>query len=794
MKTFHSTQLLRHLFTVHAFLGEYELALKAFDSYVEIMTKGRARAAKAGDLTSDIDNDNIALRHISTVILVCCRYGSQKGSEKAFRYGIMAQQWLDQIDSKTTNETLSDGSLPAQPEDAVPRPSGLHKDSLAVAWRAIAISQATWAYYTFNTALRSDLYDKAVLNLRRSLEHYESVGTLYALARVLAQKRDIAHALEVVKRALKLTQHPRTRHHLSHNVQSEHDHLYDDLEAPLTDVDVLPLYHLLALLLSSREDLDLAVGSCDAGLSGVEDLLAGQSVTGEASRELTDRDKTLEILTNGHDASASGNAAVQELHIFAKQNILEAKMTRMALLDMMEGPEIAVNTSNELLELYTRLFGKVDLSVALQKRQGAVDPAKSKAGTVRSMKPKPVTNRLSKTHSYHGSPSVNYSRPTTANVTARTSIDNDVVPHGEEHDAYASVDPEKNNASRSTSVRKKIFSHRHKKSDGTTAEPLPTQLNTTGSLHPPSSIVNTARTSMDRPTTATTQHTAPDLAAPEHIPHNLSNSNLPAPVGHTAVQPSPQDTRLIVPPPGTTSVVNLPRPNQLQSRRFELSHLAKIWNFITGLYIDADLLADAKEASEEARRLVEALEADLAEQDSSVQHFQDPGWSGCPSLEDLWAEVYLKVTHPDPTQPLTHPLTPVPARPPLPSPQLPPRRPLELRTSPRAPARPRRRNRPPLHNPPRHVRPRHSPRALRPQPFRRPPPRAPAPRRLRPGPIAPGTLPHRGARPRLRPAGHADASGPCVGSLGRLAGACARLRGGRAGGEGQAGALVDCGA
>ncbi len=47
-KSFHSTLILRRLFQVHKALTDFELAYKALDTYIELMDRARARAAKSG--------------------------------------------------------------------------------------------------------------------------------------------------------------------------------------------------------------------------------------------------------------------------------------------------------------------------------------------------------------------------------------------------------------------------------------------------------------------------------------------------------------------------------------------------------------------------------------------------------------------------------------------------------------------------------------------------------------------------------------------------------------------------
>ncbi len=47
------------------------------------------------------------------------------------------------------------------------------------------------------------------------------------------------------------------------------------------------------------------------------------------------------------------------------QKIIEIRITELALAELVEGPEHAVNNSNDLLALYSRLFGTTLVAVAI---------------------------------------------------------------------------------------------------------------------------------------------------------------------------------------------------------------------------------------------------------------------------------------------------------------------------------------------------------------------------------------------------------------------------------------------
>jgi len=82
-KTYHSTAVLRHLFTVHVALAEFDLALLSFDSYLDLVRKGRARVLKTGHVEPALDDDATMFETISSCIAVLCRFGGKDAAEKA---------------------------------------------------------------------------------------------------------------------------------------------------------------------------------------------------------------------------------------------------------------------------------------------------------------------------------------------------------------------------------------------------------------------------------------------------------------------------------------------------------------------------------------------------------------------------------------------------------------------------------------------------------------------------------------------------------------------------------------
>ncbi|TKA75560.1 hypothetical protein B0A49_03594 [Cryomyces minteri] len=165
-KSFHSTQILRHLFTVHTSLGEFDLAFKAFDSYVEIITKGKARAEKSGEPELGLDDDDTILRMAAEAIRVLCRFGSHREAEKAVDIGTKVVKWLEQNSPAWPSSEEGDH----RGERKQPTKTKVSSKVLALAYRAIGISQAHWSRVTYDATARPAVQAEALKYLRKALD------------------------------------------------------------------------------------------------------------------------------------------------------------------------------------------------------------------------------------------------------------------------------------------------------------------------------------------------------------------------------------------------------------------------------------------------------------------------------------------------------------------------------------------------------------------------------------------------------------------------------------------------
>ncbi|GME42465.1 filamentation protein [Neofusicoccum parvum] len=214
-KSYHSTRVLRHLFIVHASLAEFDLAFKAFDSYVDIVSRGKDRAEKSGEEDPGLDDDNTILRTAAEAVRILCRFGTRKDAEKA-----------KEVDA-------------------------------------------------------------------------------------------------------------------------------DDVDY-IHERKLIPLWHLLALLLTAKSDFTTAARTCDAAFDQFDDpaVLFGNQGEAYRSEHLNNSSADLEKARSSAD-----KGLVDRMESFEKEGILQVKVTQLMLLEVVEGTTAAVDASMELLGLYKRLFG-----------------------------------------------------------------------------------------------------------------------------------------------------------------------------------------------------------------------------------------------------------------------------------------------------------------------------------------------------------------------------------------------------------------------------------------------------
>ncbi|KAF2999290.1 hypothetical protein E8E13_004319 [Curvularia kusanoi] len=611
-KTFHSTQILRYLFIVHASLAEFDLAFKAYDSYIEIVTRGKDRAEQEGTTDEGVDDDSTVLRTSAEAIRLLCRFGCRKDAEKAIEIGRNLEKWLSHHED----------TKPATGASEVPAKSALvEPTALAVAYCAIGVGQAHWARFTYNADARAGIQAKAIQFLRKAispaLEDSNNIDTLYALAVVLAETRDVVGAIKVAKRALSSAAKSQPAYS-SDGVLSSGSVTEYGRERKL-----IPLWHLLALLLTSRSEYTAAEKACEAAFAQFGDptILFGTDAGTFRSEHLKD--------AGGHNVSTAG--VVDRMGNFEKSGILQIKMTQLALIEVTDGALTAVDGCDELLALYGRLFG----SPATEKLKLEVPTA---AATPKS------SGGAMKGGIFRGRGSIRSQKDSTTSGSAPAIqvTEDGSTPHANGHHHHLphlthrhKHDDSHSKVGRSSSkLRKRSVSLSQQSVQGNgqamEAPPLPESAPNEAS----------AQSGASRPLSSTSlpgQSVESSETPLSPVAHNLPHDSPPQ--GHEQ-QPPRQDTRLPAPLPDANYIPPDPRFSKLQDRRQKVSLLVDIWIFTSRLYARAQAFEDAKEAVEEALKLVDTFETELTLEYSTAKALADKGWGGGKSVEELWADAY----------------------------------------------------------------------------------------------------------------------------------------------------------
>ncbi|QGA16829.1 hypothetical protein EYB26_004499 [Talaromyces marneffei] len=599
-KTYHSHSILRRLFHVHAALAEFDLAMKALDTYIEIVIGAKDRAEKAAEI-GHLESDEILLQTVSEGVLLLCCFGSEEEARKAKELIAILQKYIEKHITDDLNVTNGKGEEEEEEEEASRVPSHV----IALAYRAIGIGLGNWSRWTSKTEARNDIRAEAIQNLERSIApEFESeydLSSRYALALLLAESRDLDGAISHVKTALT----PRDESALSGPHQSE-------------ERDKIPLWHLLALLLSAKQEFDIAGRTCEAAF---DQLPSSVTIPGQNNRRIN-RDSN-----RYQDLSAKNKDFIQHLQGREKERIIETRMTQLALLEIMDGPEVAVNHSDNLLALFATLFEDLELDVTKEKitqleqqqqQQQHLGPPKSSAGTVRSFRGS-IFGR--KKGSKIPDRSLNASDPIPPLPNGASSIGADApmikVTSEAANNTQQNSQLEKQNGSINS-----IDASQNEKGD-VDAEAI-------------GIAISDPRISPTSPTD----------------PKESAKQSLPA-VGHTD-QPPEQNVRLPTPLRFSSPTKALARFPVLQAQKHAISVLVKVWLLISGMYRRASLFDDAVEACEEASKQVEAFEALVAAEESSARAFANPVWGVAKSTEALWADVHAEKGAILEAQSLTH--------------------------------------------------------------------------------------------------------------------------------------------
>ncbi|KAF5011272.1 hypothetical protein F66182_15380, partial [Fusarium sp. NRRL 66182] len=271
--------------------------MKALNTYVEIVVSAKDRAEKAAEI-GHLESDEILLQTVSEGVLLLCCFGSEEEARKAKELITILEKYIEKDIADDLNSTNGQG------EEASRVPSHV----IALAYRAIGIGLGNWSRWTPTTEVRNDIRAEAIENLERSIApEFESeydLSSRYAMALLLAESRDLDGAISHVKTALT----PRDGSTLSGPGPGmpELHHLGER--------DKISLWHLLALLLSAKQEFDIAGRTCEAAF---DQLPSSVTIPGHTNRHIN-RDSN-----RNQGLSAKNKDFIRHLQGREKERIIE---------------------------------------------------------------------------------------------------------------------------------------------------------------------------------------------------------------------------------------------------------------------------------------------------------------------------------------------------------------------------------------------------------------------------------------------------------------------------------------
>ncbi|KAL8825584.1 MAG: hypothetical protein Q9170_007740 [Blastenia crenularia] len=639
-RTFHSTRVLRHLFTIHTALAEFNLAAKAFDTYVELVSRGKARVEKSGESEIGLDDDGTVLRTTAAGVQMLCFYGRRKEFERAQEIALILEKWLEKIESPLGPIASADDNPADLQNEQNHQGRPVSREAFAVAYHSLGVCRAHWARLTYETSSRPQLHEKAMTSFRKALTYVpagtESAGYHYALAAILAETRDIDTAIDSAKQAIAAC----TRNGEEPIQLVDFAELQDDHMKRIS----FKSWHLLALLLSARQEFPTADVSFEAADELYSDLL-----------------ETVEP-----------QKAIERLALSEREYILELRMSRLVLSEILDGPEEAVNACGDLLELYKQFFVRGETShaqppaVAESSPNGTSSTAQTANGTAKSRRSllgrsKEAVGGLPRigNHSNHGDSRGKAQQETPRDVDVPSTPDEPAVERKYQPPLHLARQESRKLHKRHS--RKSMASDRHRRGSSPTKSSLADgSQDSTQAL--PLRIASLKRSSLDTsPGGPTVGHRRGDLAATGTAVTNTgpsdqkpSSSGIPPTTSHSThhknqnqapVFPKhPLSGSLKASPISSHLMPPLPDPiySSMHLNRHALTLLARIWLLISQLYRDAGMLVDAQGALSEAFRQAQSIEAAVAAIESNAQALASPGWGSLKSVSEIWADVFAE--------------------------------------------------------------------------------------------------------------------------------------------------------
>lgn len=595
---------------------------------------------KSGDDEIGLDDDATMLRCTAAGIRMLCCYGRRKQVERALEISTILEGWLEKLHSPSTL-SADDNPIGFQ-HDQGDLNGRIPADALAAAHHSLGICRVHWARVTYETLSRPELQTKAVASFRTalSLVHSDSqtAEIHYALALTLAETRDTEAAIDSVKRAIYLSNN--RGEGLSQRQQLGSDGDSDHQSRRL----LFRAWHLLSFLLSARQDFATAIASCDAANELYHEPLERLGVSKWS----------------------------QQLALSEKEFIIELKMSQLILSEILDGPEEAVNSCGDLLNVYKGFYSPGETTDVVAptitvSSKDEISPPQTANGTVRSARrsllgrSKHAVSSLPRLGHHSSHIPITGDVPSGAPRATDISLTLDGAVGEKKYQPPQHLARQESKKLHKRRSRKSMVSE-HRTRGESPQKPLPTigseklnpelpfragdlkrsSLETSFDGSYSSKVLNGAGSDVtDNASSNEKQgHLGPRRLPPtsshttNHKNQNLS-PDYPKPPISGSWKPSPIAAHLTYPLPD-------PIYTSTELKRRSLTLLARIWLLIAQLYRDAGLPIDAQGALSEAFLQAQSIEAVVAAIESSAEALSTPGWGNLKSVAEVWADVHAE--------------------------------------------------------------------------------------------------------------------------------------------------------
>ena len=405
------------------------MAFKALSSYLELVKKTKARERSFGSREPGLDDDAYVLEMAHDGAKSLCLYGGDKELSRSSEVAQLIESWIQIAEAGENSRKSQPGQISTDMGNGkLDSRVALH--SLSKCHQVIGICQAFAARILASAHARRLKRSQAISTLRISLKEglgdHGNLESLFALGTLLAESHEIDQATEIVRTALALHargQLLRTLASSSSNPLPESD---DGSFPAWSTRRLLPLWHLLILLLSARQDYTHALEICEHILDNFTAHSDPESSKGSlGSHEAGHNGSSTYQLPAGLYDRKKDSTPIDDVEAREIEALLEIKMTQLALLEVVEDAKSTLRSTTELLSLYYQLLGDPsDLCDGPRfPPQTRHKPPKSATGTVRNIRtsllgrPKSTRSLLRKSRAHESSSdktvSVVLSRPQT---------------------------------------------------------------------------------------------------------------------------------------------------------------------------------------------------------------------------------------------------------------------------------------------------------------------------------------------------------------------------------------------